>query len=83
MKDTNLDEQDLLKVPTDLITQVAAAKLVRVTVAAIGNRIRRGQLLSYVDPNERNTQRNKRVSRAAVINAYGLEVHDVTHGEKL
>ncbi len=50
----------------ELITQTAAAALVGVSVRAVGQRVDKGKLTLYVDDNEPNPQKNRRVSRLEV-----------------
>lgn len=50
----------------DLITITEAARMLDVSVQAISNRIDRGQLAAYRDPDEPNPQRARRVLRSQV-----------------
>jgi len=53
----------------ELITITEAARLASVTVAAMSERIAKGKLPAYPDPNEPNPQRRQRVRRSDVTPA--------------
>ena len=57
----------------DWITISEAAALLGVTLAAVSNRIDRGQLQAFRDPDEPNPQRSRRVLRSEVERLGGSE----------
>lgn len=51
----------------ELITQTEAARLLEISVRAVGMRIGKGLLSVYIDDSESNPRKNRRVSRLEVI----------------